>query len=136
ESLNCLNNLSLNPANILIKFLINLSYTLGFGINFDNNEIENEHSPSKFNKQKYLLNLENGNFKIINNYSNNNENFDIVDIKLLKKIYNINNLPINNIGDIEFSMTEISKIINILSKYYHYHLGKYFYLESMRLLVK
>ncbi|HRS01420.1 MAG TPA: DNA repair protein RecO [Bacteroidota bacterium] len=59
ESLNCLNNLSLNPANILIKFLINLSYTLGFGINFDNNEIENEHSPSKFNKQKYLLNLEN-----------------------------------------------------------------------------
>jgi len=136
ESLNCLNNLPFNPANILIKFLIDLANILGFSINFNGNNDLFSQPPSKLKKQKYSLNLENGNFKIINNYSNNNENYDIIDTELLKKIYNINNLPINNIGEIDFSMAEVSKAINILSKYYHYHLGKYFYLESMRLLIK
>lgn len=128
QSLNLLDNLPSNPSNILIKFLLDSARILGFGINLNNGQEKNKSN--NLNKQKYILNLDIGDFKIIDN----NVNFDAIDRELMNKIYKINILPIEQCLDVQLSFGEIRQVINILCKYYNYHLGKYFYLESMRLL--
>ena len=136
HSLNYLNNLAANPSNILIKFLLDLARILGFAVNLNitNDTAQNLDSNSK--QHKYLLNLENGNFQIINNNSNNYKNYDFIEKELMEKIIKINIFQIDELGNIELSINEVGQLINILSKYYHFHLGKYFYLESMRLLTE
>ncbi|MCE5305400.1 MAG: DNA repair protein RecO [Chloroherpetonaceae bacterium] len=138
QSLNLLDSLPQYPFNILIKFLLDLAKILGFEISIINDEsIESIHelidkSSSKKINHNYTLNIENGNFKITNFNANNNT----IEQDLLKKIYEINILPISEIEDIEISIPEMNKIMNLMSKYYHFHLDKYFYLESMRLLLQ
>lgn len=128
QSLNLLDNLPSNPSNILIKFLLDSARILGFGINLNNGQEKNKSN--NLNKQKYILNLDIGDFKIIDN----NVHFDTIDRELVNKIYKINILPVEQCLDVQLSIGEIRQVINILCKYYNYHLGKYFYLESMRLL--
>ena len=136
QSLNYLDKLPANPTNILIKFLLNMASILGFAINFNLDYNLSNSIPSKSRKYKYKLNLENGNFQIMNNNSNNYADYDIFEEDLMDKIIKINILQIDQIENVQMTINEAKKMINLLSKYYHFHLGKYFYLESMRLLTE
>jgi hypothetical protein len=115
---------------------MDIARILGFAINLniDNDLAQNLTSNSKENK--YLLNLENGNFQIIKNYSNKYKNYELIEKELMEKIIKINILQFEELEKIQLSINEVKKLISIMCKFYHFHIGKYFNIESMRLLTE
>lgn len=136
QSLNNLDKLPANPTNILIKFLLKLTSILGFAINFNSDNNLSQIPLINSKNHKYKLNLESGNFQIKNNNSNNYVDYDLIEEDLMQKIIKINILQIEQIENVQMTINESKRLINLLSKYYHFHLGKYFNIESMRLLTE
>lgn len=124
-----LNELSKYPFSLFLKFLFTFSSNLGLDVNVSNDLILLEDSPRKIN-----FNYENGSF-FAENKSNADSKFYLqIDFSLFKKINEIYNSDWEILPEIEFTKSEVFKIISIFNKFFGYHTEKSLFLESFNLI--